>query len=50
MEKNLPQDILEIYYACLDEENVSSYYKSKLTSEMSDVLEKWKKLNGEENA
>ena len=50
VEKNLPQDILEIYYACLDEENVSSYYKSKLTSEMSDVLEKWKKLNGEENA
>lgn len=50
VEKNLSPEILEIYHACLDEENVSSYYKSKLTSEMAEVLDKWKKINGEENA
>ena len=49
VEENLSPDILEIYYACLDEENVSSYYKSKLTVEMEEVLDKWNKMNGEKN-
>ena len=47
VESRLTDDLLDIYNACIDEENVSSYYKSKLNQEMSLILEEWEKINGE---
>jgi len=47
VESQLSDDLLDIYHACLEEENVSSYYKSKLNQEMNVILKKWDEFNKE---
>ncbi len=45
VESNLKEDLLEIYQACLNEENVSSYYKSKLSQELLRLINQWEVIN-----
>jgi hypothetical protein len=47
VESRLSEDLLDIYHACIEEENVSSYYKSKLNQEVSKIIEEWDELNKE---
>lgn len=45
---NLNDDMLMVYYDCINEENVSSYYKTKLREELLILFEQRKEeLNGE---
>ena len=41
VESRLNEELLDIYHACLDDENVSSYYKSKLNQQMSKIVDEW---------
>ena len=45
IEDRLTDDLKEIYNACLDDENVSSYYKSKLGNEIAKINEEWEEVN-----
>ena len=45
VESKLSKDVLDIYYACLDDENVSSYYKTKLSKELDVVFNEWNKMH-----
>jgi DNA-directed RNA polymerase specialized sigma24 family protein len=46
VQARLSSNCLEIYQHCLDDENVSPYYKSKLSVELAKIMEEWRELNG----
>ena len=41
IEENLDEEMRQIYDACIEEENVSSYYKTKLNQEISSLNLLW---------
>ena len=41
IEENLDDEMRQIYDACIEEENVSSYYKTKLNQEISSLNLLW---------
>ena len=47
MVSRLTPEIKDIFYDCLSGESVSSYYKSRLATELFPILEEWKEINGE---
>jgi len=48
VEKRLSDDVRDIYHDCIDDENVSSYYRSKLARELNNIIKEWNTLhNGE---
>jgi hypothetical protein len=45
IKNNLTPDALDIFSDCLDQENVNSYYKSRLREELDPLLQEWKEKN-----
>lgn len=45
IENSLTEQLKDVYHDCLNDENVSSYYKGKLLKEIQDIMVEWNKLN-----
>jgi len=50
IESNLSEQLKDVYHDCLNDENVSSYYKGKLLKEIQDIMVEWNRMNNGEEA
>jgi len=50
IENSLSDQLKDVYHDCLNDENVSSYYKGKLLKEIQDIMAEWNKINNGEKA
>jgi hypothetical protein len=48
IEDKLPTDLLDTFHHCMAQENVSSYYRSKLLTRVTDILNDWNEINAEQ--
>lgn len=45
IEDRLPEQLKDVYHDCLNNENVSSYYRGKLLKEVQDIMIEWNNMN-----